>query len=82
MFQAFKTSLLVVGLMTLGISSLHARVTRIVIDEVRAVPAATGGAGAIAYEQVAGRAFGELDPKLAQNAIIQDIDWPRMLTAK
>jgi len=74
MFQAFKTSLLVVGLMTLGISSLHARVTRIVIDEVRAVPAATGGAGAIAYEQVAGRAFGELDPKLAQNAIIQDIE--------
>ncbi|MFZ9552684.1 MAG: alpha/beta hydrolase domain-containing protein [Hylemonella sp.] len=74
MFQAFKTSLLVAGLMTLGISSLHARVTRIVIDEVRAVPAATGGAGAIAYEQVAGRAFGELDPKLAQNAIIQDIE--------
>ncbi|MEY3913079.1 MAG: hypothetical protein RL509_1123, partial [Pseudomonadota bacterium] len=68
------TSLLVAGLMTLGISSLHARVTRIVIDEVRAVPAATGGAGAIAYEQVAGRAFGELDPKLAQNAIIQDIE--------
>jgi hypothetical protein len=74
MFQVFKTSLLVAGLMTLGISSLHARVTRIVIDEVRAVPAATGGAGAIAYEQVAGRAFGELDPKLAQNAIIQDIE--------
>ena len=31
-------------------------------------------AGAIAYEQVAGRAFGELDPKLPGNAIIQDIE--------
>ena len=31
-------------------------------------------AAAIAYEQVAGRAFGELDPKLPGNAIIQDIE--------
>ena len=30
--------------------------------------------GAIAYAQVAGRAFGELDPRLPVNAIIQDID--------
>ncbi len=29
---------------------------------------------AIAYEQVAGRAFGELDPRLPGNAIIQDIE--------
>ena len=50
-----------------------ARVTRIVVDET--VPMAAGGpAGAIAYEQVAGRAFGELDPKLPGNAIIQDIE--------
>ncbi len=52
----------------------HARVTRIVIDETIPLPAAAGGsANAIAYEQVAGRAFGELDPKLPGNAIIQDI---------
>jgi Alpha/beta hydrolase domain len=44
-----------------------ARVTKIVIDETRPFP------GNAAYEEVAGRAFGELDPRLAQNAIIQDI---------
>jgi hypothetical protein len=45
----------------------QARVTRIVIDET--VPSTNP-----AYEQVAGRAFGELDPKLPHNAIIQDIE--------
>src|SRR6185436_16305720 len=35
---------------------------------------ADGPAPAIAYEQIAGRAFGELDPKLPGNAIIQDIE--------
>ncbi len=44
-----------------------ARVTRIVIDET--LPSASNSA----YEEVAGRAFGELDPKLKQNAIIQDL---------
>ena len=48
----------------------HARVSRIVIDEVRPMPAA---GDASAYEQIAGRAFGELDPALPMNAIIQDI---------
>jgi len=53
----------------------HARVTRIVIDETLPLPAPAGSAApAIAYEQVAGRAFGELDAKLAGNAIIQDIE--------
>jgi len=49
---------------------LQARVTRIVIDEVKALPQ---GSDTIAYEQVSGRAFGELDPADARNAIIQDI---------
>lgn len=74
MIKAFKTGLVMVGAMALGLATVQARVTRIVIDEVRPVPAAAGSAGAIAYEQVAGRAFGELDPKLAHNAIIQDIE--------
>ncbi len=53
----------------------NARVTRIVIDEAAPLPAPAGSApAAIAYEQIAGRAFGELDPKLAGNALIQDID--------
>ena len=56
-------------------TAAHARVTRIVIDERVAEPLPAGGAQpAIAYEQVAGRAFGELDPKLPGNAIIQDIE--------
>jgi hypothetical protein len=53
----------------------QARVTRIVVDEIQPMPApAGGGSNAIAYEQVAGRAFGELDPRLPVNALIQDID--------
>jgi hypothetical protein len=53
-------------------SPVGARVTRIVIDETLPMPAGSPAA-AIAYEQVAGRAFGELDPALPGNAIIQDI---------
>lgn len=49
----------------------QARVTRIVIDERR--PMAAQDAGGVAYEQIAGRAYGELDPALAVNAIINDI---------
>ncbi len=53
----------------------HARITRIVVDETMPLPPAAGAApSAIAYEKVAGRAFGELDAKLAGNAIIQDIE--------
>jgi hypothetical protein len=53
----------------------EARVTRIVIDEtVVEPPPASGARPEIAYQQVAGRAFGELDPKLPGNAIIQDIE--------
>lgn len=58
-------------LLALGCASAQARVTRIVIDETLPMPAAPG---APAYEQVAGRAFGELDPKLPVNALIQDIE--------
>jgi Alpha/beta hydrolase domain len=49
----------------------NARVTRIVIDESSTLASPAGG---MAYEQIAGRAFGELDPKLPSNAIIQDIE--------
>ena len=55
-------------------TSAHARVTRIVIDQTTPFePPAGTPAPAIPYEQVAGRAFGELDPALPGNAIIQDI---------
>jgi hypothetical protein len=58
-------------------TSSHARVTRIVIDET--VPAFCKGAACTSfgdagqYEQIAGRAFGELDPTDPLNRIIQDI---------
>jgi hypothetical protein len=58
---------------------LHARVTKIVIDE-RVSPAfCKGGAcasygNAGQYEQIAGRAFGELDPRDPHNKLIQDIE--------
>ncbi|MDB5895740.1 MAG: hypothetical protein JWQ88_3271, partial [Rhodoferax sp.] len=54
---------------------LQARVTRIVIDETR--PLAAEASGGVAYEQLAGRAFGELDPAAPANAIIQDINLAR-----
>lgn len=66
-------TLLLCSFVALGLSNpVEARVTRIVIDEVQHMPVAAG-AGSIAYEQIAGRAFGELDPVLTGNAIIQDI---------
>ncbi len=68
-------------------TSAHARVTKIVIDETLAMAPAissttelsTGAqtlvnGSKIPYEIIAGRAFGELDPKLPQNALIQDIE--------
>jgi len=69
--SALATSVLGLAVCASG----HARVTRIVIDETVPLSVPAGSpAPAIAYEQVAGRAFGELDPKLPGNAIIQDIE--------
>ena len=58
--------------MSLLACPVEARVTRIVIDETLPLPAQDSGG--IAFEQIAGRAFGELDPKLPVNALIQDIE--------
>lgn len=68
-------------------TSAQARVTKIVIDETLAMAPATNSPPApatgaqtfvngskIPYEIIAGRAFGELDPTLPQNALIQDIE--------
>ena len=48
---------------------VEARVTKIVIDDRQPLSGQT-----LAYEQISGRAFGELDPSDPLNAIIQDID--------
>jgi hypothetical protein len=49
----------------------HARVTRIVIDDTKPLAAEPGQT--LAYEQISGRVFGELDPALPGNHMIQDI---------
>jgi hypothetical protein len=46
-------------------------VTRIVIDQVKPIPA--DQSGGVATEQVAGRAFGELEPSSSAYRIINDI---------
>ncbi|MFC5499693.1 alpha/beta hydrolase domain-containing protein [Caenimonas terrae] len=57
--------------LALAMPLAQARVTRIVIDEVRPLPAADSGG--VPTEQIAGRAFGELDPASPANAIINDV---------
>ena len=70
-----KNTPLIVSLTLLGCClAAQARVTRIVIDETLPMPQPAASSPGIAYEQIAGRAFGELDPKLPGNAIIQDIE--------
>jgi len=56
-----------------------ARVTKIVVDDRQ--PLLVAGQ-TIAYEQIAGRAFGELDPADPLNAIIQDIELGRNADGK
>ena len=65
-------------------ATAQARVTRIVIDEIRPMAAPAGAAApAIAYEQVAGRAFGELDPRLPVNAALASVvGLPSLSTAQ
>src|SRR5882672_7306839 len=50
----------------------EARVTKIVIDDTQPLATATGQT--IAYQQISGRAFGELNPNDPLNGIIQDIE--------
>src|SRR5207302_2764487 len=49
-------------------TSVHARVTRIVIDKVEAIGGQPG------YEQLTGRAWGTLDPRDPHNAEITDLE--------
>ena len=65
-----KATLLFACLM---INSAHARVTKIQIDQVQLLP--ENMSGGVATEQIAGRAFGELDPKSPMNSLINDIQY-------
>src|SRR3954470_2750660 len=57
--------------LVLAVPLAHARVTRIVIDETR--PLAAAESGGVPTEQVAGRAFGELDAGSPANSLINDL---------
>ena len=63
-------------LIAMSVKTSHAKVVRIVIDKNKSESPAYGGRsfGSVGqYEKIAGRAYGELDPKDRRNAIIQDI---------
>jgi len=71
-------------ILCLGVISTttQARVTKIVIDQTISPAFCKAGqcppnASVGAYEQLSGRAFGELDPKDPLNAIVQDINLSR-----
>ncbi len=70
--RAMPAAVSMLAALLLAAPLAQARVTRIVIDETK--PLAAEVSGGIAYEQVAGRAFGEIDPRAPGNAIIQDIE--------
>jgi hypothetical protein len=79
--------LLTIAASLLMCAGAQARVTKIVIDETLAMAPPTSATAELStgaqtvvngskipYEIIAGRAFGELDPTLPQNALIQDIE--------
>jgi len=75
---AMKLSGVLAGAL-LACAAAQARVTKIVIDETVSPAFCKGGACAAygatgQYEQIAGRAWGELDAKDPLNALIQDIE--------
>jgi hypothetical protein len=55
----------------LGSAPALARVTRIVVDEIKPLPEAESAG--VPSERIAGRAFGELDATLPANALINDV---------
>ena len=71
----------IIAALLISTAPSQARVTRIVIDETvspafcKGTPAACASFGdAGQYEQISGRAFGELDPNDPRNKLIQDIE--------
>jgi len=70
--QAYPVGTLAVAVLIAGIAPAEARVTRIVIDSTAAL-----SGQAVPYEQLRGRAFGELDPNDVHNQIITDVQLGR-----
>ena len=65
-------SVAVISSLSLAASLAQARVVRIIIDDIQPLATATGQT--IAYQQISGRALGEIDPRDPLNAVIQDIE--------
>jgi len=63
----------VLFLSCLAAIAAQARVTKIEIDQVQLLP--DNMSGGVATQQIAGRAFGELDPNLPMNSLINDIQY-------
>lgn len=63
----------VLFLSCLAAVAAQARVTKIEIDQVQSLP--DNMSGGVATQQIAGRAFGELDPNLPMNSLINDIQY-------
>src|SRR5262245_36104606 len=72
---AAATCLAAWSVLGLGPAPVEARVVRIVIDKKES-PAYKGMSFGAAgpYERITGRAFGEIDPRDARNAVITDLD--------
>src|SRR5262245_22430488 len=79
MFELFRRSVLVAvtvaAVLSAWVPSTQARVTKIVID-TKVSPAFNGQVFGDAgqYETIAGRVFGEIDPRDHRHSIINDID--------
>jgi len=73
-------ALLAVLLCAAAATASQARVTRIIIDETRSMPSTESGG--IAFEQLAGRAFGELDPSSPANTIVNDLGYVKEADGK
>ena len=77
-----RNTIALAALLALSCGPLHARVTKIISDATVSLAFCKGTACASygdigQYEQISGRAFGELDPRDPHNRIIQDIDLAR-----
>jgi hypothetical protein len=55
-------------------SATYAEIAKIVIDRRTPVEAVGISGSRIKYEEIRGRLFGEVDPRRAENAIIQDLE--------
>src|SRR5271165_6621689 len=73
MHWSIRTALAAVAITALLASPANARITRIQITQTQPAFGGMSFASVGAYERLTGKAFGEVDPKLPGNALIQDI---------